>query len=895
MSQRSTIRRRSFESESIYSAPSSVVRESPIPINPVWRQCLAAGIASLTMLLVGTVNGWTLASVRKEIVKARRIPLRLIYDESSWIVPLTGMIGSLVAAQLADCRGRKYCLLLTSIMFTSGWFIIYAEIGGPMIYLAWVILGIAVGIAHTINPMYVSEIADINNRGALSTIITANFFFGKLLTCAVALWLTNKPLLLFLVTVSFISMCLNTCFPETPYFLAAKGKKQQACKSIEYYKGIVDPQIVNVELRALRAQARCKSHLESSYELEQQSRGDLHSQSIPSIPTEVISEKHPQPTGEVRLQHSRDTPELPLQPQRELRSQSTSELHRPPTSQIYRTPICDIHRSPTNQIYGRSERELTRWVTNQIYRPPTSRIHLPPTSQIHLSSTSAIHPEPTSEMHRQSTSQVQPEPRSEIQAPSTSQIHRPSTSAIHPEPTSEMHRQSTSQVQPEPRSEIQAPSTSQIHRPSTSAIHPEPTSEMHRQSTSQAQPAPTSEIQEPSTSQIHRPSTSQTYRPSLSEVHRPPTSQIYRPPSHETFRSSTGQIDERSIRELLQSATNEIYRPSTSQIRRSPTSQIHRPSTSAIHLEPTSEMHRQSTSQAQPEPTSEIQAPSTSQIHRPSTSQTHRPSTSEIQPEPRSETHSEATSEIHTSNLITQSCLTKLKLILQRSNRKALFIMLGLIMAQHLSGNFITVQDLQLVLREAKVVKDLYGGMIAIQLIKFLSNGLTMIMVDLVGRRKLLILSTFGSTLTLTIRATYLLLGMFKIDVSIVSLLPVIDLIIYQVLFQIGLGTLPYVLLCELFPTKLTGFVAAIIVIFDYIIGFSVSKLHLEILDKIGLCGTSYIFAIACSTTFLMVRLWVPETKGRTYQQIEALLDGNNLNSSSEEVRSDDEMDTHSI
>ncbi|XP_050593238.1 facilitated trehalose transporter Tret1-like isoform X19 [Bombus affinis] len=783
MSQRSTIRRRSFESESIYSAPSSVVRESRSRFNPEWRQCLSISVASLTMLLVGTVNGWTLASVRKEIVKARRIPLRLIYDESSWIVPLTGMIGSLVAAQLADCRGRKYCLLLTSIMFTSGWFIIYAEIGGPMIYLAWVILGIAVGIAHTINPMYVSEIADINNRGALSTIITANFFFGKLLTCAVALWLTNKPLLLFLVTVSFISMCLNTCFPETPYFLAAKGKKQQACKSIEYYKGIVDPQIVNVELRALRAQARCKSHLESSYELEQQSRGDLHSQSIPSIPTEVISEKHPQPTGEVRLQHSRDTPELPLQPQRELRSQSTSELHRPPTSQIYRTPICDIHRSPTNQIYGRSERELTRWVTNQIYRPPTSRIHLPPTSQIHLSSTSAIHPEPTSEMHRQSTSQVQPEPRSEIQAPSTSQIHRPSTSAIHPEPTSEMHRQSTSQVQPEPRSEIQAPSTSQIHRPSTSAIHPEPTSEMHRQSTSQAQP----------------------------------------------------------------------------------------------------------------EPTSEIQAPSTSQIHRPSTSQTHRPSTSEIQPEPRSETHSEATSEIHTSNLITQSCLTKLKLILQRSNRKALFIMLGLIMAQHLSGNFITVQDLQLVLREAKVVKDLYGGMIAIQLIKFLSNGLTMIMVDLVGRRKLLILSTFGSTLTLTIRATYLLLGMFKIDVSIVSLLPVIDLIIYQVLFQIGLGTLPYVLLCELFPTKLTGFVAAIIVIFDYIIGFSVSKLHLEILDKIGLCGTSYIFAIACSTTFLMVRLWVPETKGRTYQQIEALLDGNNLNSSSEEVRSDDEMDTHSI
>ncbi|XP_050593225.1 facilitated trehalose transporter Tret1-like isoform X11 [Bombus affinis] len=858
MSQRSTIRRRSFESESIYSAPSSVVRESPIPIDPVWRQCLAAGIATLTMVVVGAINGWAKTSLHQLMSNTSDVPLTLTHDESSWIVSLTvpgSIIGSLVGALLADRCGRKFCLLLCSTIFTLGWFIIYVATTVSSLYFARVIHGIGVGIAYTINPMFVSEIADIHIRGVLGSLISVNVYAGSMLTCVLGLWLTYESLLLVLAIGSFICILLNTYYPETPYFLVTKGKMKQADKSIAYYKGIVDPQIVDIELRTLRTQARYDFYPQSSYALQEESSSDVQSEFVFTVHSESIREEHPQSTGEVRLQHSRDTLELPLQPSRELHSQSTSEIHRPSTSEIHRPS------------------------TSEIYRPSTSAIHL----------------EPTSEMYRQSTSQVQPEPRSEIQAPSTSQIHRPSTSAIHPEPTSEMHRQSTSQVQPEPRSEIQAPSTSQIHRPSTSAIHPEPTSEMHRQSTSQAQPAPTSEIQEPSTSQIHRPSTSQTYRPSLSEVHRPPTSQIYRPPSHETFRSSTGQIDERSIRELLQSATNEIYRPSTSQIRRSPTSQIHRPSTSAIHLEPTSEMHRQSTSQAQPEPTSEIQAPSTSQIHRPSTSQTHRPSTSEIQPEPRSETHSEATSEIHTSNLITQSCLTKLKLILQRSNRKALFIMLGLIMAQHLSGNFITVQDLQLVLREAKVVKDLYGGMIAIQLIKFLSNGLTMIMVDLVGRRKLLILSTFGSTLTLTIRATYLLLGMFKIDVSIVSLLPVIDLIIYQVLFQIGLGTLPYVLLCELFPTKLTGFVAAIIVIFDYIIGFSVSKLHLEILDKIGLCGTSYIFAIACSTTFLMVRLWVPETKGRTYQQIEALLDGNNLNSSSEEVRSDDEMDTHSI
>ncbi|XP_050593253.1 facilitated trehalose transporter Tret1-like [Bombus affinis] len=378
-----------------------------------------------------------------------------------------------------------------------------------------------------------------------------------------------------------------------------------------------------------------------------------------------------------------------------------------------------------------------------------------------------------------------------------------------------------------------------------------------------------------------------------------------------------------------------MHRQSTSQVQPEPrseiqapsTSQIHRPSTSAIHPEPTSEMHRQSTSQVQPEPRSEIQEPSTSQIHRPSTSQTYRSSLSETLRSSSSEIHPESTSEIHaptrselhsrsTSNLTTQasvdsrgstdiheadmdeskySSLTKLELILQRSSRKALFIMLGLTMIEHLTGNPKATQYLETLLSQKSIVIHPYGATVLVQVVCLISGAFTLSVVEFVGRRRLLLLSTTGSCLSLLILEIYQRLAEHKYDDSDVSDLPVIDLIINQIVFQIGLGTIPNVLLCELFPTKITGVVAAIIVIFNCIIGFIMPKLYKVITDDIGLDLNYHIIVLSCSFAFMLVEMWMPETKGKTFQEIEALLVGKNLNSPRVVVRSDDEMDTHNI
>ena len=620
----------------------------------------------LNMIIVGTINGWTMISLHYLLSGTGDVPLTLTFDESSWIVSLTvlgSMIGSLLGAQLVVRTGFKTCLVLCNTMFTVGWFIIYVTTSVQVLYLARVILGVGIGIANTVNPMYLSGNFDIGINGVVSSLVGMSASTGSMLAYSLGILMTYESLLLTLVIVSFIAVMSNTCFSVIGYSSVARDRMMQS-RRLEYYKDIESPHSEEIELRALRGQTR--------NELPSRSRSNL-----------------------------------PLQSRSNLSSQSRSDLLSQTTSQLLQSSTSEIQRTPTIEI----------------------------------------HPEPTSEIH--------PRTRSELHQPSTSELRQPSTIEIHPEPTSEIHLRTRSELHQPSTSELCQPSTSELRQPSTSEIHPDPTSEIHPRT--------------------------------RSELH-------------------------------LRSRTN-----LTTQ--------------SCVDSRGSTDIHDADRDESK------------------------------------------------------YTCLTKLELILQRSNRKALFIMLGLIVAQHLSGNFITMQYMQVIFSKITMNIEPQQATILVLCVNHISNAITNIKVESLERRVFLVMSTLGSCFTLIILANYLMLHEYKSDVSTVSTFPAIDLIIYQIMFQIGLGTLPNVLLNDLFPRKLKGFVRDIIVIFDGIIGFIMPKLYQVVTDNVGSYANYHIFAISCFLAFLMVLIWIPETKGKTYQQIEALLGGENLNSSNEEVRTN-EMDS---
>ncbi|XP_032678590.1 facilitated trehalose transporter Tret1-like isoform X2 [Odontomachus brunneus] len=464
-----------------------------------WRQWLACISATLSMVAVGTVYGWTTTSLSRLTSGASDVPVKITDDEGSWIVSLTvigSMIGPFLGASLADRYGRKKCLLLASGFFIIGWTVIFFAQSVSALYISRVILGVGVGISYTTNPMYVSEVADVGIRGALGTLIAVNVFTGSLLTCSIGPWVSYRALAAILLAVPILFVACFSWFPETPAFLAARGRKAEATRSLAFFKGIRDRDEARRELEiALRS---------------------------------------------VFIEDVRDN--IPV-----------------------------------------------------------------------------------------------------------------------------------------------------------------------------------------------------------------------------------------------------------------------------------------------------------------------------IGPGARTEP-------------VKRSWVGKLKLMLLPSNARALSIILGLVAAQQLSGNFSTMQYLEVLFKKAAIGIDSNLATILVLAVGLVSGGLSTATVEGAGRRPLLIVSTLASSITLAILAIYLMLDGRGVDVSAANLLPVVDVIVFQVGFQLGLGTLPNALIGELFPTEVKAFAGAIITVFDGVLGFAVSKLYQVIGDLLGAHAVYYFFSASCLLAFIMVIFCVPETKGRTFREIQELL-----------------------
>ncbi|XP_031828519.1 facilitated trehalose transporter Tret1 isoform X2 [Nomia melanderi] len=466
-----------------------------------WRQWLACISATLSMVAVGTVYGWTTTSLSRLTSGDSDVPVKLTDDECSWIVSLTvigSMIGPFLGAYLADRLGRKRGLLLSSAFFIIGWIIVLFAETVTALYISRIILGIGVGISYTTNPMYISEVADVNIRGAVGTLIAVNVFTGSLLTCSIGPWVSYQVLAGILLVIPILFIFCFIWFPETPHFLAVKGYKAEASKSLAFFKGIPD---IN------------------------EAKGELY------LVVRVPSESHK--------------------------------------------------------------------------------------SRLSVNST-----------------------------------------------------QST--------------------------------------------------------------------------------------------------------------------------------------------------------------------------------------------------------------KIIKHTWLAKLKIMRLSNNFRALSIILGLITAQQLSGNFSTMQYLKVLFDKAAVGIDSNVATIIVLAVGLVSGGLATATVEGAGRRPLLMISSLGSFVTLAVLAIYLMLEARHVDVSAVNYLSVVDVILFQVAYQVGLGTLTNALIGELFSSEVKGVASAIVTVFDGILGFAVSKLYQVIGDSLGSHTVYFFFSVSCFLAFLMILFFVPETKGKTYSEIQILLSRRN-------------------
>uniref|UniRef100_A0A182X3Q9 Facilitated trehalose transporter Tret1 n=1 Tax=Anopheles quadriannulatus TaxID=34691 RepID=A0A182X3Q9_ANOQN len=206
--------------------------------------------------------------------------------------------------------------------------------------------------------------------------------------------------------------------------------------------------------------------------------------------------------------------------------------------------------------------------------------------------------------------------------------------------------------------------------------------------------------------------------------------------------------------------------------------------------------------------------------------------------------------------------------LLTRGNRRSLIIILGLGALQQLCGSQAVIAYSQQIFDQVNSGLKAHESSIIMAVIQLVTAALSSSIVDRVGRRPLLLISTVGCAVGTFIVGLYFFLLQQEVDVEGVGWIPLAVIMIYIVFYTVGLATVPFAILGEIFPTNVKAVAAAIYTMFAGSVGFGVSKLYQLISDEAGTYVSFWIFA-ACSTAFVVfVFALVPETKGKPLDQI---------------------------
>jgi len=166
---------------------------------------------------------------------------------------LGAMVGAAFAGRLSDKLGRRTLIIAAAVIFTVGALLAAVAPSVGVLIAARFILGLAVGSAALVVPLYLSEIAPTAVRGAIASLNQLMIVIGILLAFIVNAILAssgNWRLMLGLAAVPSAILLVGMLFmPETPRYLVHAGEEEEARDVIEELPGDERPQERIQEIR----------------------------------------------------------------------------------------------------------------------------------------------------------------------------------------------------------------------------------------------------------------------------------------------------------------------------------------------------------------------------------------------------------------------------------------------------------------------------------------------------------------------------------------------------------------------------------------------------------------------------------------------------------------------
>jgi sugar porter (SP) family MFS transporter len=134
--------------------------------------------------------------------------------------------------------------------------------------------------------------------------------------------------------------------------------------------------------------------------------------------------------------------------------------------------------------------------------------------------------------------------------------------------------------------------------------------------------------------------------------------------------------------------------------------------------------------------------------------------------------------------------------------------------------------------------------------------------VDRVGRRALMLAGCAGIAVSHTLLGLAFHFGLKGVPVLVLTLCTI-------GCYGMSLAPVTWVLISEIFPNRVRGLAVSVAVSALWIACFVLTFTFPVLNRKLGASGTFWLYGAICFAGFVFVKRWVPETKGRSLEEIE--------------------------
>lgn len=196
--------------------------------------------------------------------------------------------------------------------------------------------------------------------------------------------------------------------------------------------------------------------------------------------------------------------------------------------------------------------------------------------------------------------------------------------------------------------------------------------------------------------------------------------------------------------------------------------------------------------------------------------------------------------------------------------RKALLLGILLPLFSQLSGINAIIYYGPSILHDAGIdLSNSFLGQIIFGLANMIFTFIAIWKVDHWGRRPLYLIGTVGATVSLLVTGVLFYLGLTS------SIFLIISVTLFLACFAFSIGPLKFVVASEIFPTRIRGKALGVSIMVMWVADTIMGQVTPILLRETGTAATFWVFAFFCLVAFITVYKLLPETKGKSLEEIE--------------------------